>query len=52
MSAETCAGCRHRATRWRTFRMVSYCTRYRVERNVRCLVFNTGGKANGKAKQD
>ncbi len=35
----TCKGCIHSKRRWRTFRFVSYCQRYRVERSVKCLAY-------------
>lgn len=44
--SETCFGCVHTKNRWRTWRMIPYCLRYRIERNVRCLNFKE--KKNGK----
>jgi hypothetical protein len=37
--SEDCAGCRYTKKRWRTWKFIPFCTRYRVERNVRCLTF-------------
>lgn len=44
---EPCAGCRHTKNRWRTWRLIPYCVRYRTERNVKCLMYRSKEKANG-----
>ena len=43
VKTETCAGCRHTKSRWRTWRLIPYCLRYRTERNVKCLMYKSKG---------
>ena len=47
MTDGPCDGCRHTKNRWRTWRLIPYCVRYRTERNVKCLMYKSKEKANG-----